>query len=346
MITVIIAGGSGTRLWPLSTSKNPKQLLKLTNERTMVQNTYARAKTFSDTVYVIPDISHADALKSQLPELDEENFIVEPGRRGTANCIVAALAYISKRHDNDEPIAFLSADHHVRDNTGFAQSFKLAGECSTANNSITLVGVEPTHPATGFGYIHKGETVDEEGHVYRVQAFKEKPEFDVAQSYVLSGEYLWNCGYFVGSVNTFVKEMEQFSPKLLQNYKALCKVESQNSEDYKNVYASFESDTIDYALIEKTPNLLVIPAAFDWMDVGNFRDLHEANTSDQSKNYLQGDNIHITELENAYIRNELETPIAVIGLDNIVVVNTKDGILVARKDLSHKVGDIAKKIQG
>lgn len=344
MITVIIAGGSGTRLWPLSTSSNPKQLLALTNERSMVQNTYDRAKLLSSEVYVVPDISHADALKAQLPELDEDHFVVEPGRRGTANCIVAALAHVSKRHNHDEPIAFIHADHHIRDSRGFARSFKEAGRVSEKQSEIVLIGIEPTYPATGFGYIERNGEIEGVSGAYRVQSFKEKPDFETARKYIASGGYLWNCGYFVGSVNTFLKEMEQYAPELKENYEKLKSIE--DADEYAKTYLSFENEVIDIALIEKSKSLIVIPASFDWMDVGNFKDLHEANSSDKNNNYFKGENIYDIEVENAFIRNEEpEKHIAVIGLDNVVVVNTKNGLLVARKDLSPRVGEIAKRIQ-
>lgn len=344
MITVIIAGGSGTRLWPLSTSNNPKQLLALTNEKSMVQNTYERAKLLSSDVYVVPDISHAEALKAQLPELDDDHFVVEPGRRGTANCIVAALAHVAKRHDHDEPIAFIHSDHHIRDSHGFALSFKEAAAASQSRGEIVLIGIEPTFPATGFGYIERdGEIEGLEG-VFHVQSFKEKPDFETASHYVANGNYLWNCGYFVGSVNTFLKEMEQYAPELKANYEKLKDID--DASEYAETYLSFENEVIDIALIEKSQSLLVVPAGFDWMDVGNFKDLHDANQSDEKQNHFRGENIHDIEVENTYIRNEdPEKHIAVIGLDNVVVVNTKDGLLVARKDLSPRVGEIAKKIQ-
>lgn len=346
MITVIIAGGSGTRLWPLSTASNPKQLLKLTSESTMVQSTYDRASRISPEVYVVPDISHAQALKEQLPQLDEDHFVIEPGRRGTANCIVAALVHVARRHDRDEPIAFIHADHHIRDVAGFVRSFEVAADVSTRRGEIALIGIEPTYPATGFGYIERNGELEDFGGVYKVASFKEKPDFETAKRYMASGNYLWNCGYFVGSVNTFVREMEQYAPDLKANYDALSAVSDPQSDDYRNTYLSFDSQVIDVALIEKSHSLVVVPASFDWMDVGNFKDLHDANASDLDGNHFHGNNIHNIEVENAYIRNEeADKPIAVIGLDNIVVVNTKDGILVARKDLSHKVGEVAKKIQ-
>lgn len=346
MISVIIAGGSGTRLWPLSTNNNPKQLLKLTNDYTMVQNTFNRAATFSKEIYVVPDISHAEALRNQLPVLDDTHCIVEPGRRGTANCIVAALAHIAKHHDLDEPIAFMSADHNVRDADGFARSFKKAGEVSQKTDEIVLIGIEPTYAATGFGYIERdGDVADFPG-VYKVQSFKEKPDFETAQKYMQSGRYLWNCGYFVGSVNTFLREMKASAPDLYQTYEQLLGITDQSSDDYREIYLALENKVIDISLIEKAKSLAVVPAGFDWMDVGNFKDLHAVNERDESENYIEGANIHALEVENAYIRNEeTDKHIAVIGLDNIVVVNTKDGILVSRKDVSPKVGDIAKKIQ-
>lgn len=347
MITVIIAGGSGTRLWPLSTSTNPKQLLKLTNDYTMVQNTYNRATTFSQEIYVVPDTSHAHLLREQLPVLDDEHCVVEPGRRGTANCIIAALVQIAKSHDKDEPIAFISADHHVRDVEGFARSFRLAAQVSSERSEIALIGIEPTYPATGFGYIQRDGEVDGLSGVHKVESFKEKPDFETAKAYMQSGQYLWNCGYFVGSINTFVKEMKASAPDLLSNYEKLSKIDDPQSEAYKKLYLSFESQVVDIALIEKAKSLVVVPASFDWMDVGNFKDLHDVNEVDESGNHMSGGNIHSVDVENTYVRNEeADKPIAIIGMDNVVVVNTPDGILVARKDLSPKVGDIAKKIQG
>ncbi|QHU89871.1 NTP transferase domain-containing protein [Candidatus Saccharibacteria bacterium oral taxon 955] len=344
MITVIIAGGSGTRLWPLSTSAKPKQLLKLVNDYTMVQNTYNRATTFSKEIYVIPDETIVKLLKQQLPVLDDEHIISEPGRRGTANCIIAALAHIAKNHpDHDEPIAFITADHQVRDVEGFGRSFIKAGEASKALKEIALVGIEPTYPATGFGYIERGAETSQES-VYEVKSFKEKPDFDTARKYMHAGNYLWNCGCFVGSVNTFLQTMKSSAPALLERYEALMGLDD-GTKEYVDTYQSFESDSIDYALIEKAKKLIVTPATFDWMDVGNFKDLHDVNEQDEIGNYICGDKVHMIEVENAYVRNEEEKDIAIIGLDNVVVVNTPDGVLVARKDLAPKVGDIAKKIQ-
>lgn len=340
---MIIAGGSGTRLWPLSTPDYPKHLLTINGDnRSLLQQTYDRAKRLSDKIYVVSDGSHIEHVKQQLSELPDEAFIVEPGRRGTANCIIAALAYIQGRHDHDEPIASMHADHYIRDTAGFIHSFKVANDTSQQNQRITLVGVEPDHPATGFGYIQKDDVLDEDHFVFQVNSFKEKPAFNLAKEYVESGNYLWNCGYFVGSINTFVQKMEQHAQPLLDNYNKLVQA---SPEEFTDVYLGLESDAIDYALIEKVPDLLVVPASFDWMDLGSFSDLAKAVGSNETGNHVQGDNVELEEVQNAFIQNLESKPVAVIGLDNCVVINTPQGLLVARKDLSQKVGDVSKRLQ-
>lgn len=341
MITVIIAGGSGTRLWPLSTPAYPKHLLKVDGDtRSLLQNTYHRAKELGSHVYVVPEVSHSHHVKQQLPELPEEAFVVEPARRGTASCVVAALAHMHDKHDPDEPIAFIAADHYVRDTSGFAQSFKIAGEASKREGRIVLVGVEPDSPAVGLGYIQKGELLDKDALVYNVHSFKEKPAHEVAQEYVRSGNYLWNCSYFIGSLKTFEKNMKDHAPGMYANYQAL--KQAKTSQDYEDTYLSFEPDTIDYALIENVDDLLVMPAAFDWKDLGSYSDLHKATESDELDNYVVG-KAQLEDVENAFIHNDEDKPLAVVGLDNVVVVNTKDGILVARKDLSKKIGEVSKR---
>lgn len=342
MIAVIIAGGSGTRLWPLSTPEYPKHLLRIDgNERTLIQSTYDRAKLVSDEIYVVTERGHAHIVQEQLPDLPEDRFIIEPARRGTASCIIAALAYISKRHEGDIPVAILSADHFIRDKEGFVHSFRIASDISKRAKRIVLVGAEPDHPATGFGYIQKDELYDSELFVHNVHSFKEKPSYDIANDYFKSGNFLWNCGYFVATVDTFGSKMKQFAPDIYANFVKL----KEASDDYEEIYLGFDIQTIDYGLIEKVDDLLVVPAAFDWMDLGSFGDLHKAVSSDERGNHALG-SVELEGVENSFVQNFNEDkPLVVIGLDNVVVVNTKDGILVARKDLAQSVGEISKRIK-
>lgn len=306
---------------------------------------YDRAAKIGDTVYVVTEASHSDYVKNQLPKLSESNFLIEPGRRGTANCIIFALDYISRHHSRDEPVAFIHSDHHVRDIGGFGRSFALAAKTSTDLNSITLIGIEPTFPSTNFGYIKKDGLVGNGTDVFNVDSFKEKPDHETAKVYINSGDYLWNCGYFVGSVDVFLDEMELSAKNLKNTFDKLAAINDFNSDKYKEIYLSLENQVIDIALIEKAKSLAVVSASFDWMDVGSFKDLHDVVPSDESGNYLSGQNINTIDVENVYIRNEEDKPVVVIGLDNIVVVNTPDGILVSRKDISHRVGEVAKKLQ-
>jgi mannose-1-phosphate guanylyltransferase/mannose-6-phosphate isomerase len=343
MIVCIIAGGSGTRLWPLSTSDYPKHLLKVNgDDKSLLQNTYERSKAIADHVYVITESGHAHHIKDQLPELADDNFVVEPARRGTASCIVAAISHIEKRHDENEVIASIHSDHYIRDTVGFAHSFRVAEEAAKTTDRIVLVGVEPDHPAVGFGYIQKDGIFDEESLIYDVHSFKEKPEYNVALSYVKSGKYLWNCGYFVGSVKAFTQKMQKYAPELHDSYQKLHA--TKDSAEYEKTYLGFEDEAIDYALIEKVDDLLVVPASFDWMDLGSYSDLHKAVGADEQGNYVGKGYVEMEDVENCYIENHEDKPVAVVGLDNVVVINTKDGILVARKDLGQKVGVVAKRI--
>lgn len=340
MIVVIIAGGSGTRLWPLSTPDYPKHLLKINgDDLSLLQHTYERAKQLTDHIYVVSEAGHIAHVKEQLSDLRDDQFIVEPARRGTSSCILAALVSIAKHQDSDEQIAFMPADHYIRDTVGFTHSFKLANDVSKSENRLVLVGVEPDYPATGLGYIQKGDILNEKVIVYNVHSFKEKPEFNTAKTYVDSGNYLWNAGYFVGSVNTFKEVMESSAPELFANYQKLAQATESN---YNDVYLGFESISIDYALMEKVQNLLVVPASFDWMDLGSFSELHKAIGSDKQGNHING-RVEVEEVTNSLVQNQEDKPVAVIGLDNIVVINTASGILVARKDLAQKVGDVSKR---
>ena len=346
MITVIIAGGSGTRLWPLSTSHHPKHLLALTGSDSLLQQAYARARQVGDTVYVVTEASHAHHVREQLPELAPENCLIEPGRRGTGNCIVLGLDVIGRRHSHDEPIAFVHSDHNIRDTSGYVRSLRLAAESSGATGRITLVGIEPPQASTAFGYIERSDQEIAGSGAYAVASFKEKPDYQTAQAYLESGKYLWNCGYFVGSVNTFMNEIRAVSPQLTNSYDTLAAVAQPLNDEYNTAYLALDDLVIDYALSELSHNLAVVPATFDWADIGNFKDLHDAVAKDEADNYAWGEGVHALDLENTYIRNEEPgKPVAVIGLDNVVVVNTPDGLLVARKDVALRAGEVAKKLQ-
>lgn len=343
MIIVIIAGGSGTRLWPLSTPDFPKHLLSLTNEDSLLQNTYNRVKELApaERIFVVSEASHAHHVKEQLKELPKENVLVEPGRRGTASCFLLAMRAIRQNGLDDQGIFFLWADNVIRDRNGFKGTAALAADLAEEQHKMVFIGAEPAYPSTGLGYMKKGERLHN-GHknVFALEKFVEKPDHATARRYFQSGDYLWNTGYLMATLSTLEREIETHSPEMWADYQLLL-----DAKDVDATYLKFESAPIDRALSEKLADALVVPGAFDWMDVGSFGDLHEVNESDESGNHFRGKHIYESEVENAYVRNEEDKPVVVIGLDNVAVVNTPHGVLVARKDLAQKVGDISKTFQ-
>lgn len=340
MIVAIIAGGSGTRLWPLSTPEYPKHLLAVSDsEHSLLQLTYKRARSLSDKIYILTESSHSDFVKEQLPDLPEEHIIIEPARKGTASCIMLGLHYIKKQNkDTDEPVIFFHADHHITDIEGFALTAKTAAQASVDEQKITLIGIEPRYAATGFGYIKKGERAPDgrDLPVYKVVEFREKPDHATAQKYYASGQYLWNMGLFAAPISVFEKSVKKYNPELYRNYMAL----GQKS-DVNIAYKRFAEEAIDPALIEKDTSLLVVPGSFGWADIGSFLDLYHVVEQNDEGNYLEG-SIKAVDSQNNYLHNKDSKPLVVIGLDNIVVVNTPDGVLVCRRDQAQKVGDAIK----
>lgn len=341
MIAVIIAGGAGTRLWPLSTPDYPKHLLRVNGNVSLLQSAYHRAKHLSDIIYVVTEVSHAHHVRAQLPDLQDDACIIEPARRNTAACLLAALCHVRERHDRREPIAILWADHFIRDIDGFTQSFRIAGEASVKSNRVVLVGIEPTYASTGFGYIQKGKLFDDANLVYEVASFTEKPPFETARTYVRSGKYLWNGGYLVGTLDAFEEAMRRYCQDLWTDYQAIGN--AQTPDVYKKTYLALENVALDYRFNEKVQDLLVVPAIFDWMDLGSFNDMYGVVEHDAAGNHVKGEKVELEEVQNSFVQNYEDKPVAVIGLDNVVVVNTPQGLLVARKDLSQKVGDVSKR---
>lgn len=341
MVIVIIAGGSGTRLWPLSQGDHPKHLLSLTGENSLLQNTYRRSRLITDDVYVVTEASHSKIVEQQVPELSSHQLIVEPGRRGTASCTVLALSRVAQNHDPDETVVFLHADHHIVDEDGFAATVRAAAQASKLKNSLALIGLEPTHPATGFGYIECGEEVAlEEGlPVMLVKSFKEKPDAQTAKKYLKAGNYLWNLGLFAASLKLWRQEFEAYSPYY---YEALVSLESLDGEKLNKFYLELESAPIDTALIENTKQLVVIPGRFDWADIGSFFDLHKILQGNDG-NVLKGD-VHMIDCDDSMIHGT-DKPIIAIGLSGLIVVDTPEGLLVCSKTQSQLVGELSKKLQ-
>lgn len=293
--------------------------------------------TSVDKIYISTEASHSDHVFDQLPELPKDQVIIEPARRDTMPCILNALQFISTRHDNNESIASIHADSHIRDVNGFARGIKLAGKIASKHQRITLLGIEPTQPDTKFGYIHKGDLFDSEAFVYQISNFKEKPAYETAKDYLESGEYFWNMGYFVAPFKVFEAKIRQHAEAAWSAQ--LDKLQAATTQQQRDsIYLDFPKEAIDTALMEKVPDLLVMPGSFDWMDVGSFDDVHRVSLQDPDGNAVKGDNVHLLSSEQIYVRNDDTTkPVVVIGMDNVTVVNTEHGVLVMRTDQSQKV---------
>lgn len=341
---MIIAGGSGTRLWPLSTKDYPKHLLNLTNERSLLQNTYDRVKSLSDDIFVITEKSHSRFVRQQLPELSRNRILAEPGRRGTASCFVLALSEIRRQRLKDQAIFLLWADHLIKDSKSFIATAKKAAQLAEDEQKLVFTGVKPTYPSTGFGYIQKGKSLKGKiKNLHELKQFVEKPNIATAKRYLKSGQYLWNTGYLTGTIETFERELREHAPRLWNDYQNLRSTRLPMNR--KTIYLDFVSEPIDTALSEHIPNALVVEGNFDWADVGSFHDLHGASKQDILGNHISGQNIELENVTDSYVRNEASRPVAVIGVDNVAVISTDNGILVTSKAQAQKVGDISKRLQ-
>jgi mannose-1-phosphate guanylyltransferase/mannose-6-phosphate isomerase len=343
VIAFIIAGGSGTRLWPLSTPAYPKHLLSLTNEHTLIQNTVARAAkiTSVDKIFVLTEASHAHHVQDQLAEFPADRILIEPARRGTASCVLLAMQHLETIGVGaHEPVAFLWADHVIHNEQGFAETFLQAARLAETYDRAVFIGAQPTYPATGFGYMEHGDNYQGLSGVYELSRFHEKPELERAEAYIASGKFFWNMGYVVMSRFAFERDLAEYSPEYLVVYQTV-----HNAADKQAAYMSLQNIALEYVFSEKIQDGLVIPGNFDWVDVGSFTDLHAIQLSDDQGNHVRGGAVALDSVTNSYINNETGTPVAVIGLDNVVVVNSPNGILVMHKDHAQKIKDVSARLQ-
>lgn len=348
MIVLINAGGSGTRLWPLSTTEMPKQFLKIVGKNSLLQTAFSRALeiTSSDKIYVTTSQTCADVVAEQLPELTSNQIITEPARRDTMACILNAFQYIASQTSEDEVIASIWSDNHIDDSSIFVKDILKAGELSDKYKRIVLFGIVPDKPGPKFGHIHKAKPLEDEDNVFEVSGFKEKPDFELAKQYQESGEYLWNSGCFVTSYSTLRKRVKEFSPAIW--LEKLEELEKLNAPEERNAkYLEFEREAVDIALMELTPDLLVIPQTFSWADLGSFDDVYGVNKKDINNNVINSTNqIIALESKNNYIHsNGVDKPIAIFGLENIIVVDTPDGLLVAHMDKAQLVKKISEELE-
>jgi mannose-1-phosphate guanylyltransferase/mannose-6-phosphate isomerase len=340
---VILSGGAGTRLWPLSRELYPKQLLALTGERTMLQQTALRLSGLAAaSPVVVCNEAHRFLVAEQLRQLkmDTRAVVLEPFGRNTAPAIaLAALAALKMAAGEDPELLVLPADHVIRDVPAFQKAVRVALPAVQQGKLVTF-GIVPSAPETGYGYIQRGTATAAGAGLFQIARFVEKPNLERAQQFLESGDYLWNSGMFMFRASRYLQELEKFAPEIAR----VCRAAFENAKsdlDFMRVDAkTFEncpSDSIDYAVMEKTSDAVVVPLAAGWSDVGSWSALHEACDSDSHGNVARGDVI-FEDSNGNYLYAESRL-VATVGLRDHVVVETKDAVLVAPKD---RVQDVKK----
>lgn len=342
---MIMAGGTGSRLWPMSRELYPKQFLRLYGQRSMLQETVLRLDDVdAREPVVICNQEHRFLVAEQLRQINKlsHNIILEPVGRNTAPAI--ALAALSAIENGDDPILLvLAADHIINNKLAFHQAIKSAFKFALQGRLVTF-GIVPTGPETGYGYIHRGqeETLDEQI-AYQVSRFVEKPNKETAESYIASGEYYWNSGMFMFRAKKYLEELEKFRPDILDACKAAiqgCKESDEFIKVDRDLFIACPDESVDYAVMEKTTDAVVVGFDADWSDVGSWSALWEVSPKDDKGNVLTGDTF-LHNANNCYINTD-EKLIAAIGVDDLVIINTKDAVLVVNKD---QVQDVKKVVE-
>jgi mannose-1-phosphate guanylyltransferase len=345
MYIVLMAGGVGMRFWPRSRRSMPKHLLKLIDNKTMLRLAFERVAplTETDKILVVTNYLQKDEIVKQLPEIPIQNIILEPQGRNTAPCIGLAAVIIRSRIQSNEMMVVLPADHLIADEEDFCETIRIATSYARENDYLITMGIQPAYPETGYGYIQLGAKLYEENKkdIYQVKTFAEKPNYETALRFVQSGDFLWNSGMFIWSVDLILNEIEDYIPELAEQ---LYRIEKHiGGSDFNPViedaYSRTKAVSIDYGLLELSKRVAVIKAEFDWNDLGSWEAVHNISKKDNHGNVLSSkDSIVLNSNNNYFFSNK--KLIAAIDVDNLVVVEMDDALLICRKDKSQNVKSI------
>jgi mannose-1-phosphate guanylyltransferase len=340
MYILILAGGTGTRLWPMSRSSMPKQLLDLTGTQTMMQATVNRVLPLVpvERIFVASNREYGPIIKNQIPDLPRQNIIEEPSGKNTAPCIGMATAHMPEKN---QVMASLHADHFIADEEGFRQALLAAAEVAQQGYLVTL-GIQPDKPETGYGYVQRGDELGNfNGHsVYQAARFLEKPDAATAEKFLASGEYYWNSGIFIWQISTlqtaFQEHMPEFAAQLDDLSRAI-----EAGQPIDEIWAKIQPQSIDVGIMEKAGKVAVVPVDVGWNDVGGWRAIHEINTphTDDNGNVAFGAEHVAVDTRGTLVQGRGRL-IATIGLDDIVIVDTDDALLVCAKDRAQDVKEI------
>ncbi len=339
MKSIILAGGSGSRLWPLSRELYPKQLLSLDAGSSLLQQTFSRLNQFCNPadIVTITNIKHSQDIKLQLNQLDKANIVLgEPLGKNTAPAIACTLEYLNQK-DGDDIVLIVPSDHMIKNTNAFQQTVE-KGVALAKEGYIVTFGIKPTYPETGYGYV---KTLNKLSTGYKVDKFVEKPDTKTAQEYLKNGNYYWNGGMFMGKISVFLNEFKKLAPTIYENAKKLDF--SQETKITYDIYETMPSISIDYAIMEKSDKITLVELESDWNDLGSWQSLYEVKDKDENGNVING-KVVIDNVENSFIYSQKEI-VAVSGLKDIVLVETEDAIMACSIKDSQNVKKLYEKLK-
>lgn len=344
---VIMAGGGGTRFWPVSRQKMPKQLLKLSGDDAMINETIKRIESVipCENIYIVTNEEQSNVMSSILPaEFPRENILVEPAARDTSACILYASKHILETK-GDGVISVLPADHHIAEGEKFVKVLEKAIDVADKSNEIVTIGIKPTFPSTGYGYINfHNETFEDKANY--IKSFVEKPNLKNAKEYISSGEYLWNSGMFFWKASVICNLFERFLPKIYNKMSVLDGKygTSEGNELLKEVYPTLDKISVDYGIMERADNALVIEGEFGWNDIGSWETLGSVFTPDENDNVIKATTV-VDDTKSCVIYSDSSKMIATISAYNLVIVDTEDALLVADKSQVQNVKKIVEQLK-
>ncbi|MGD8748626.1 MAG: mannose-1-phosphate guanylyltransferase [Balneolaceae bacterium] len=348
---VIMAGGSGTRFWPRSTETHPKQFLKIFGDRTMLQSTVDRIKSLipAERVWVITNQRYVSLVQEQLPDVPKGNIVGEPIARNTAPCVALAAALIQKQ-DPEATMVVLPADHLVGEPDKFVSILKTAAAKASNGKTLVTIGIKPDRPETGYGYIEFDKEASEthEGlEVKKVNQFREKPDLETAKKFIDSGNFLWNSGMFIWKTSAIIHEFKQHLPDIHKQIETLSPAigSQQQGEAIETFYHGCTSISIDYGIMEQAQNVFVVPGSFGWNDVGSWKAVYDLRQKDEQGNVILSDTAALADSSNNLIQSESGKMIALVGVENLAVVETDKAILVCDLDNSQGVKKVVNQLR-
>src|SRR5580658_6929559 len=345
---VIMAGGIGSRFWPMSRQDFPKQFLDILNTgKTLIQWTYDRFASFipGRNIFVVTSQEYMDIVRKQLPDLPVENILGEPSRKNTAPCI----AYISFKLQQMDPKASLivaPADHLILDKTAFTKVCLEALSFVNKHNAFITLGIKPTYPNTGYGYIQYDQHSVSDN-VYKVKTFTEKPNLELAKTFLASGDFLWNAGIFVWRVKNVIKAFEKYLPEMYDVFSA-DKVKFNTPQEKKaleHIYPLCTNISIDFGIMEKANNVYVIPSAFGWSDLGAWNSAYENMEKDEHNNALAGDNVIAIQSSKNVVHAPNNKLVVLQGLENYIVVDTSDVLLICKRENEQQIKEYVAEVK-